>query len=477
MTAVFFDLLQSSELGERWCTPREVEVDAAAIIIQRSIMQQQRRRTKAAKQQHKSSKAAKKQHTTSSSSSSSSNLEYGSASLSLSYSADDASSQFIEDGPTVVTTTGSTMVVEADLGEQLAEKEAVEVEAQQETTAATTSSSSVISSSMADIEESVTATAATTPQSVAYSSLDEVDGDELHSSLLPSAATTTEAPNTMDIMSNITTFDEELLPQSHVNHSLSVLMKDSQSQQQANALGSSLARNKSTYGLSMTVGIALAAALMFLFALTRVSKYRHQRRHMTAANNSNDDGEHVIDDMEANYASGRNGGAVVQLQGDYPGDDTSSIWSADEDDDDDDDDDNVTAEDAGDEQDFVGDVYCDEHDVQDNGNDEEQEDLSSLPNTGVNEAAAAAAAAANTTTTAAASQTDSPNSIQKEVLAAYKYDVNTPGDIRDLRVELGDESPSSSDGKESVDDSTLEYDLETPRALGPYPAWWCIGSC
>lgn len=37
---------------------------------------------------------------------------------------------------------------------------------------------------------------------------------------------------------------------------------------------------------------------MFLFALTRVGKYRHQRRHLTAANNNNDDGEHVIDDME-----------------------------------------------------------------------------------------------------------------------------------------------------------------------------------
>lgn len=207
-------------------------------------MQQQQRRTKAAKQQHKSSKAAKKQHTTSYSSSSSSNLEYGSASLSLSYSADDASSQFIEDGPTFVTTTGSTTVVEADLGEQLVLNTAVE--AQQATTAATSSSSAILSS-MADIEESVTtATAATTPQSVAYSSLDDVDGDELHSSLHPSAATTTEAPNTMEIMSNIT-FDEELSSQSQVNHSLSVLMKDSQSQQQANALGSSLARNKSEY--------------------------------------------------------------------------------------------------------------------------------------------------------------------------------------------------------------------------------------
>lgn len=212
---------------------------------------------------------------------------------------------------------------------------------------------------------------------------------------------------------------------------------------------------------------------MFLFALTRVGKYRHQRRHLTAANNNNDDGEHVIDDMEANYyASGRNGGAAVQLQGDYQGDDASSIWSADEDDDDEDDDDNVTAEDTGDEQYFVGDVYCDEHDVQDNGNNEEQEDdLSFLPNTGVNEAAAAT----DTTATSTASQTNSPNSIQKEVLAAYTYDVNTPGGMRDLRVELGDESPSSIDGKESEDDSTLEY--ETPRANDPYPAWWCIGSC
>ena len=100
---------------------------------------------------------------------------------------------------------------------------------------------------------------------------------------------------------------------------------------------------------------------------------------------------------------------------------------------------------------------------------EEQEDPTSLPNTGVNEAA-------DTTTTSTASQIDSPNSIQMEVIAAYTYDVNTPGDIRDLRVELGDESPSSSDGKESEDDSTLEY-LETPRANDPYPAWWCIGSC
>lgn len=64
-----------------------------------------------------------------------------------------------------------------------------------------------------------------------------------------------------------------------------------------------------------------------------------------------------------------------------------------------------------------------------------------------------------------------------EVIATYTYDVNTPGDIRELRVELGDESPNSSDGKESEDDSTLEYDLETPRANDPYPAWWCIGSC
>ena len=246
----------------------------------------QQRRTKAAKQLQKSSSSkaakakAKKQHTTSSSSSS--NLEYGSASLSLSYSAD-ASSQFIDDGPTVVTNTGSTTVVEAGLGEQLAEKEAsntaVEVETQQATTAATTSSSSSILPSMADIKESVTATATTTPQSVAYSSLDEVHEDELHSSLLPSA-TTTEAPNTMDIMSNITLFDEELSSQSHVNHSLSVLMKDSQSRQQANnnSLGSSVARNKSTYGLSITVGIALAAVLMFLFALTREIRMRRVKK-------------------------------------------------------------------------------------------------------------------------------------------------------------------------------------------------------
>jgi hypothetical protein len=385
----------------------------------------------------------------------------------LSYSAD-ASSQFIDDGPTVVTATASTTVVEAGLGEQLAEKEAsntaVEVETQQATTAATTSSSSSILPSMADTKESVTATATTTPQSVAYSSLDEVDEDELHSSLLPSA-TTTEAPM-MEIMSNII-FDDELSSQSHANHPFSVLMKDSLSRQQANnnSLGSSLARNKSTYGLNMTVGIALAAALMFLFALTRVSKYRHQRR-LSVSDNNNDDVEHVIDDMEANYACGRNEGTAVQLQGDYQGDDASSIWSADEDDDDD----NITAGDAGDEQDFVGDVYCDEHDVQDDRNNEGQEDLSSLPNRGVNEAA-------DTTTTSTASQIDSPNSIQMEALAAYTYDVNTPGDIGELRVELGDESPNSSDGKESEDDSTLEYDLETPRANDPYPAWWCIGSC
>lgn len=174
---------------------------------------------------------------------------------------------------------------------------------------------------------------------------------------------------------------------------------DSNSMKSSSQQNSNHAISSDDYGWSK-VGITFAAALVFIFVLTRVNNRRHRRR-----------GGHYLDgevsDLEANVT----GGVAMQLDGDDDGDDGSSIWS------------------AADQEAFVGDVHCDDivpYDDDDDGlSQQEQEDpeIQSPPRTAVMSGAV---------TTGMTIQIDSPNSIQTED-GDLQYDFATPAreNVRD----------------------------------------------